>query len=133
MLAQVARATKRDEPIVFLGWEPHPMNANFELTYLDGGDDFFGRDLGGATVYTNVRAGFMEECPNVAKLLQNLEFSLAMENEMMAQILDAGEDADDAAAAYLTQNQDVLDGWLDGVTTLDGEPGLEAVKDALDL
>jgi glycine betaine/proline transport system substrate-binding protein len=32
MLAQVARASDRDEPIVFLGWEPHPMNANFELT-----------------------------------------------------------------------------------------------------
>ena len=57
MLAQVGRATKRDEPIVFLGWEPHPMNANFELTYLEGGDDFFGPDLGGATVQTNVRAG----------------------------------------------------------------------------
>jgi glycine betaine/proline transport system substrate-binding protein len=58
MLAQVARASDRDEPIVFLGWEPHPMNANFDLTYLTGGDDWFGPDLGGATVYTNTRAGF---------------------------------------------------------------------------
>ncbi|WP_371747246.1 choline ABC transporter substrate-binding protein [Acuticoccus sp. I52.16.1] len=132
MLAQVARASKRDEPIVFLGWEPHPMNANFELTYLEGGDDFFGPDLGGATVYTNVRAGFMDACPNVAKLLENLEFSLAMENEVMALILDEGEDADDAAGSYLAKNQDVLTGWLDGVTTLDGEPGLAAVKAALD-
>ncbi|MEM9224230.1 MAG: glycine betaine ABC transporter substrate-binding protein, partial [Pseudomonadota bacterium] len=40
MLAQVARKSRRDEPIVVLGWEPHPMNANFELTYLTGGDDF---------------------------------------------------------------------------------------------
>ena len=30
MLAQVARATKRNEDVVFLGWAPHPMNANFE-------------------------------------------------------------------------------------------------------
>jgi len=30
MLAQVARADERGEAIVFLGWEPHPMNANFE-------------------------------------------------------------------------------------------------------
>jgi glycine betaine/proline transport system substrate-binding protein len=65
MLAQVARATDRDEPIVFLGWEPHPMNANFELTYLTGGDDWFGPDLGGATVFTNTRAGFAAECPNL--------------------------------------------------------------------
>jgi glycine betaine/proline transport system substrate-binding protein len=67
MLAQVARATDRDEPIVFLGWEPHPMNANFELTYLTGGDDWFGPDLGGATVYTNTRAGFAAECPNLGR------------------------------------------------------------------
>ncbi|MEM9779749.1 MAG: glycine betaine ABC transporter substrate-binding protein, partial [Pseudomonadota bacterium] len=59
MLAQVDRATKRDEPVVFLGWEPHPMNANFDLTYLTGGDDFFGPDLGGATVFTNTRAGYV--------------------------------------------------------------------------
>ena len=32
--------------------EPHPMNANFNLTYLEGGDDYFGTNLGGATVYT---------------------------------------------------------------------------------
>ena len=42
MLAQVARATKRDEHVVFLGWEPHPMNANLKMTYLTGGDDIFG-------------------------------------------------------------------------------------------
>jgi glycine betaine/proline transport system substrate-binding protein len=68
MLAQVARADRRGEPIVFLGWEPHPMNANFDLTYLTGGDDWFGPDFGGATVYTNTRAGFVDDCPNVGRL-----------------------------------------------------------------
>ena len=72
MLAQVGRAVQRDEPVVFLAWEPHPMNANYDLTYLTGGDDYFGPDLGGATVYTNTRAGYVEECPNVGKLLNNL-------------------------------------------------------------
>lgn len=131
MLAQVGRATKRDEPIVFLGWEPHPMNANFTLTYLEGGDDFFGPDLGGATVQTNVRAGYADSCPNVGKLLQNLEFSLAMENEIMGAILDDGEEPEAAARAWLAGSPDVLDGWLDGVMTLDGEPALETVKAAL--
>ena len=83
MLAQAARAEKSGEGIVFLGWEPHPMNKNLEMTYLTGGDDFFGPNLGGATVYTNVRKGFAAECPNVGKFLQNLVFSLDMENEIM--------------------------------------------------
>ena len=128
MLAQVSRADKRDEPVVFLGWEPHPMNANFELTYLEGGDDYFGPDLGGATVATNVRAGYVDECPNIGQLLANLEFTLAMENEVMAAILDEGKDPDEAAATWLAANPEALDAWLDGVSTLDGEPALAAVK-----
>ena len=133
MLAQVARADRRDEPVVFLGWEPHPMNANFELTYLEGGDDWFGPNLGGATVYTNTSAGFVDECPNVGKLLTNLEFSLAMENEIMGAILDDGQDPSEAATAWLTANSDVLGGWLDGVTTKDGGDAMAAVKSELGL
>jgi glycine betaine/proline transport system substrate-binding protein len=131
MLAQVARATRGQDPIVFLGWEPHPMNANFELAYLSGGDDWFGPDFGGATVYTNVRKGLLEECPNLGQLLKNQKFTLAMENEIMGAILDDGEDPDAAASAWLEQHPDVLESWLDGVTTLEGEPGLPAVKEHL--
>ena len=131
MLAQVARADRRDEPVVFLGWEPHPMNANFDMSYLEGGDDFFGPNLGGATVYTNTRAGYVGECPNVGKLLSNMEFTLAMENEIMAAILDDGEDPADAAAAWISANFETVTPWLEGVTTKDGGDGLEAVKGAL--
>ncbi|MFT4784436.1 MAG: glycine betaine/proline transport system substrate-binding protein [Paracoccaceae bacterium] len=133
MLAQVKRNTGRDKPIIFLAWEPHPMNANFELTYLTGGDDYFGPDLGGASVFTNTRAGFAEECPNVGALLGNLKFSLAMENEIMGAILDDGRDPDDAATAWMSANGDVVMGWLDGVTTQDGGDAAAAVKSALGL
>jgi glycine betaine/proline transport system substrate-binding protein len=133
MLAQVDRASDRDEPIVFLGWEPHPMNANFDLTYLTGGDDWFGPDLGGATVYTNTRQGFVEECPNLGTFLNNLEFSLAMENEIMGAILNDGEDPRDAAAAWMADNPDVVMGWLDGVTTIDGGDAEAEVSLALGL
>ncbi|MEM8540692.1 MAG: glycine betaine ABC transporter substrate-binding protein, partial [Pseudomonadota bacterium] len=131
MLAQVERSDKDDEPIVFLGWEPHPMNANFDMGYLEGGDDFFGPDLGGATVFTNTRAGYVAECENVGKLLTNLEFTLAMENEIMGAILNDGEDPQDAASAWLKANSGVLSGWLDGVTTNDGGDAMAAVKSAL--
>jgi len=133
MLAQVGRATDRDEPVVFLGWEPHPMNANYDMTYLEGGDDWFGPDLGGATVFTNTTAGYVDACPNVGKLLQNLEFTLAMENEIMGAILNDGTDPDEAATTWMAANTDVVMGWLDGVTTLDGGDAAEAVKATLTL
>lgn len=131
MLSQVSRADRRDNWIVFLGWEPHPMNANFDLAYLDGGDDFFGPNYGGATVHTNVRKGYAEECANVGRLLTNQTFTLAMENEVMALILDEGMRPNDAATQWLSANSDVLDVWLDGVTTLDGEAAAPVAKAAL--
>ncbi|MHB2165829.1 choline ABC transporter substrate-binding protein [Alsobacter sp. R-9] len=131
MLTQVERATRRKEPVIFLGWEPHPMNSKFQIKYLEGGDDVFGPNLGGATIYTNVRAGYLQECPNVGQFLKNLTFTLDMENRVMGKILFDKVEADKAAAEYLKANAAVLDGWLAGVTTLDGKPGLPAVKASL--
>ena len=131
MLSQVARATKSEKPVVFLGWAPHPMNKNFKLAYLPGGDDFFGPDLGGATIYTTTRAGYSTECPNVGKLLQNLTFSLEMENAVMGAILDDKQDPAEAAKAWLKANPEAVTAWLAGVTTLDGKDGPAAVTAAL--
>ncbi len=131
MLAQVARAVKKKDDVVFLGWAPHPMNSNFELAYLSGGDDVFGPNYGGANVYTNVRKGYAEECANVGQLLKNLKFSLPMENQIMGAILNDGEEPADAAKAWLKANPDALGPWLAGVTTLDGGDGLAAVKSSL--
>jgi glycine betaine/proline transport system substrate-binding protein len=131
MLAEVKKASEDGKPIVFLGWEPHPMNANFKMTYLTGGDDFFGPNFGGATVATNVRAGYVAECPNTGKLLSNLVFSLPMENEIMGAILNDGADAADAAKTWLAANPDAWTPWLDGVTTKDGGDAAAAVTAAL--
>ena len=133
MLAQVVRADRKKEWIVFLGWEPHPMNANFDLVYLTDGDDWFGPNFGGAEVYTNIRRGYAAECPNIGKLLRNLMFTLAMENEIMTSILDDGEDPGPAATNWLKSNPDVLASWLSGVTTLSGGNGLAAVRRHLGL
>jgi glycine betaine/proline transport system substrate-binding protein len=131
MLAQVARADDRGEPVVFLGWEPHPMNANFKMTYLSGGDDWFGPNYGGAVVDTNTRAGYSAECPNTGKFLSNLVFSLQMENEIMGAILNDGADPAAAAKAWLAGHPDAWTPWLDGVTTKDGGDAVAAVTAAL--
>lgn len=124
MLAQVARAYEDQEPVVFLGWEPHPMNANFSLKYLPGGEDFFG---GEGVVNTVTRKGYSEECPNVGALLANMDFTLEMENSIMGQILDEGADPAEATKAWLQDNPQVLDTWLKGVTTKDGGDAKAAV------
>ncbi|SCB10208.1 glycine betaine/proline transport system substrate-binding protein [Rhizobium hainanense] len=133
MLAQVARADKEGKPIVFLGWAPHPMNNTYKMTYLTGGDDVFGPNFGGATVYTNVRAGYLQECPNVGAFVKNLVFSLPMENEIMGKILNDGKDPEVAATEWLKANPAAITPWLAGVATKDGGDGLAAVKAKLGL
>ncbi len=133
MLAQVARAEKAGQPVVFLGWEPHPMNSNFKLTYLTGGDDVFGPNFGGAEVFTNIRAGYTQECPNVGTFIKNLKFSLPMENQIMGSILNDGDEPEAAASKWLKANGSAVEPWLAGVTTKDGKPGAAAVKAKLGL
>ncbi len=130
MLAQAQKFIDDNEWIVFLGWTPHPVMGKMDLVYLDGmGDSGFGS----ATVYTNVRAGYTAECPNVGKLLSNLKFDLPTEGAIMDTILSQGKDGETAAIEWLKANPAALDGWLAGVTTIDGQDGLPAVKSSLGL
>jgi glycine betaine/proline transport system substrate-binding protein len=130
MLAQAEKFMTDKEWIVFLGWTPHPVMGKMDLVYLDGmGDSGFGS----ATVYTNVRAGYTSECPNVGKLLANLKFDLPTEGAIMDTILAQGKDGETAATEWLKANPKPLDAWLAGVTTFDGKDGLPAVKASLGL
>lgn len=131
MLAQVGRNSDQGVPTVFLAWAPHPMNEAIDITYLSGGDEQFGPDFGGATVHTLARSEWVAECPNAAKLFSQLTFEIGMENQLMGKILDDGMDAKDAAGEWIAANPDAAAKWLDGVTTLDGQPGIDSVMDSV--
>lgn len=133
MLSQVEKAVRNKEWVVFQGWAPHPMNNDFQLAYLTGGDAYYGPNLGAATVHTQVRQGYLQECPNVAALLKNVTFDLALENAGMAYLIRDNLGATEAAKKTLAAHPGYLDGWLKGVTTFDGADGLPAVKSALGL
>jgi glycine betaine/proline transport system substrate-binding protein len=132
MLSQVERAGRGKEWIVFLGWEPHPMNNRFEMAYLGGDETFFGPNYGGSTVYTLTRKGYETECPNAARLLKQMTFSLELENTIMAWMLDEGMEPQAAAERLLKEKPDLVDKWAAGVTTFDGSgDAATAVKQAL--
>jgi len=127
MLVEVQRAIDRHKFVVFLGWEPHPMNERFKMTYLSGGDRVFGPNYGGAAVYTTVANGYLDRCPNVGTLVRNLKFSLPMESQVMAPILQK-RDPITSATDWLRANPSVLVDWLKGVQTFDGKDGVGAVR-----
>jgi glycine betaine/proline transport system substrate-binding protein len=128
MLAEVERAGRTQTPIVFLAWDPHPMNMRFDIRYLTGGDAVFGPNFGGANVFTNTRAGYSNECPNIGRLLRNLKFTPRGESQIMAAMLDEHESPEAAAKAWLQANPRVVASWLAGVYTIDGRPALDAIR-----
>jgi len=130
MLAEVAAAIADSKPIVFLAWQPHPMNRQFRLAYLSGGEAWFGADTAGASVSTVVRRNYDRQCPNIGRFLQNLSFSLVMENNLMDKILGNGEEPDSAVRAWLSSNPPVLAEWLTGVKSRSGAPALPLVQKA---
>ena len=130
MLAEVQRASRSQKAVVFLGWEPHPMNVQMKIRYLEGGDDVFGPNLGEAKVYTALPTDYEQRCPNVGQFLHNLTFTTQIENQVMVGIMDKGK-PNDVARTWLKKNPTVLDNWLKGVKTFSGQDGLLAVKKAL--
>ncbi len=131
MLAQVNQAVQQKQWVVFLAWEPHPMNTKLPISYLDGGDRYFGANYGDTTVNTLARKGYTAQCPNAGRLFSQLAFSTGMENELMTDTESMRKDGKGAAMRYLHSHQELLAPWLQGVTTRDGKDGLAAVRASL--
>ncbi len=126
MLAAVGRATRNEKPVVFFGWKPHPMNLSMQITYLTGTEDVFGPNDGAATVSTVTAPDYAERCPNANRLLTSLRFTSEQEAELMQPIMDRKAPAQ-VARDWIKANPQVVEAWLDGVTTLDGKPANTAL------
>jgi glycine betaine/proline transport system substrate-binding protein len=107
------------------------MNTEFHLTYLSGGDAYFGPNYGGATVNTVTRTGFANECANLGRLFKQMTFDVGLENQIIADVLQKKMSVNAAARRALQAHPKLLEPWLEGVTTADGANGLQAVNSAL--
>ena len=111
------------------------MNAKFDMKYLAGGDDVFGPELSAAPRSSPTSAPAISPSARTsARFIKNLKFTLPMENEVMGAILFDSKDPGIAAermAEGATPTR--WSAWLAGVTTFDGQPGLDAVKKSLGL
>src|SRR5205814_7937 len=101
MLGEVARAYAAHVPIVFLAWDP-PLRPN----------------SGGAAVLTLTRAGYVAQCPNVGRLLQNLQFTTGGESEIMRAMVAGGQPPEVAARAWLRAHPTTVALWLQGVAAI---------------
>ncbi|MDX1610267.1 MAG: glycine betaine ABC transporter substrate-binding protein [Halofilum sp. (in: g-proteobacteria)] len=140
MLTEVQRRIRRDKWAAWLAWAPHPMNLNIDLQFLNGGEDYWGPNQGGATVYTLSREGYAWQCPNVGQFLENYTFTVEEQSQMAGYVINEGMDYAEAGRKLIQEKPDLLNRWFGGggtyqtgpIKTRDGKKNaLDAVKSAL--
>lgn len=108
MIAQVARSIHKREWIVFLAWEPHPMNTWFNIRYLKGGNAEYGPNDGSASVRSIARPNFSAECPDVAQLLSNIKLDLSSVTAGIGKIVTSSAEPNDVALNFMRTHAFVL-------------------------
>ena len=127
MLSQVRRATKNDEFVVFHGWKPHWMDIRFDISFLEADPE--GRLAGqDSTVYTIVAEGWPDRNPQVAKFLRQFKVPADAQSRWIDGYSRQEREVGDVAVDWIGENMDLVSQWVEGVKTVDGGSGIEAVR-----
>ena len=129
MVESLNAAVRAKKPIIFLGWEPHPMNLRSPIKYLSGGDDVFGPNFGTSKVYTMVATGLDTRCPNLYTFLKNFRLTADQESWIMLGTFTASKK--NVGKTWIRVNKEVLKPWLSGVQDRKGNDAEATVRSAL--
>ncbi|MFC7328906.1 ABC transporter substrate-binding protein [Marinactinospora rubrisoli] len=119
MLAEVEQRVAAEQPVVFLAWEPHWMNVEWDLVYLDDPEEAW---PGAGEIRVATRENFEADNPNVARLLSQMTVDGETASDWVYAVSQENTPADDVARAWIADNPDTVGTWLEGVETVDGEP-----------
>jgi glycine betaine/proline transport system substrate-binding protein len=124
MLAEVSRRAAAAEPVAFLGWSPHWMTSEYDLHFLD---DPLSMWPGAGQVRSLTRAGLAESDPNLARFIAQIRVDTATASDFIRQVDKDGKPAAVVAQEWMQAHPDQLTSWLEGVTSLGGEPAAALV------
>ncbi|WP_088104563.1 glycine betaine ABC transporter substrate-binding protein [Halalkalibacter urbisdiaboli] len=117
MAAALKKAYDKEEPIIVTGWSPHWKFASYDLKYLEDPKGLYG---GAEDVNTIVRLGLKEDHPDAYKLLD--QFNWEPEHiETVMNLIQEGDEPADAAAQWVSENEELVSAWTEGVNEVDGE------------
>lgn len=117
MAAALKKAYDKEEPIIVTGWSPHWKFASFDLKYLEDPKGIYG---GEEDVHTIARLGLADDHPDAHKLLDQFNWEPAdLEKVMM--LTQEGAESEAAAAQWVSENEDLVSKWTEGVNKVDGE------------
>jgi glycine betaine/proline transport system substrate-binding protein len=127
MLTAVERATKREEPIVFLAWSPHWMNTVHDISYLDDPENVWGGD---GFVATAVNSDFAQENPELVRFFERFAITPEVQSDWIDNYSRQGNDPAAVARNWLADNVDTVQAWVEGLETSGGDDAAAAVQNA---
>jgi len=117
MTQALSDAIENKEPIIVTGWSPHWKFARYDLKYLDDPKGSFG---GAEHINTIARLGLKEDMPNAHKILDQFYWTPEdMENVMLQ--VNQGENVEEVARQWISDNQDKVSEWTKGAVQVNGE------------
>ncbi len=117
MTAALKKAYDKEEPIIITGWTPHWKFSKYDLKYLDDPKASYG---GEEEIRTISRLGLKEDLPEAHTILSNFNWEESDMGEVMSAIED-GANEEDAAQAWIDENEAKVAEWTDGVEKVDGD------------
>ncbi len=108
MLAQAQRMMANEEPVLFLGWRPHPMFANYDLKVLPSPGEYFQT----SEVHVVTNNELQEKAPEAYEFLSNWKMSVSDIEDMIVKIEDDGVDAEEVAQEWIDNHQDEVNAML---------------------
>lgn len=111
MAQELKKAYDNNDSIVVTGWTPHWMFANMDLKYLEDPKGVYGGD---EQIHTMARKGLAEDMPNVHKFLDQFQWTADEMAQVMVSI-QGGQSPEEAAKAWVENNQDKVNEWLAGI------------------
>ncbi|MBN6205680.1 glycine betaine ABC transporter substrate-binding protein [Ralstonia pickettii] len=111
MTTELGTAYSNEEDIIVTGWSPHWKFQEYDLKYLEDPEGTFGE---AETINTMVREGLEEDLPEAYQVLDNFNWSTDDIEAVMLEISE-GTSPEDAAAAWVEDNQDKVAEWTEGI------------------
>ncbi len=115
MAAALQDAIRNEEPVVVTGWQPHWKFGRWDLKILEDPERVFGES---ETINTMVRKGLEEDDPELFTFFDEMDWFSVEEGigQIMVDV-EEGMDPEEAAAAYVEDNQDAINDALpDGMS-----------------
>ena len=113
MLSELEKAYRAKEPIVFLAWSPHWMNAEYDFHYLDDPKNLQGAFDDPSRILTVVNQDLKDDDPQAYAFLNAISLDEEQVNTIEAEINEAGSfNPEKGVRNWLKSNHDVVQPWV---------------------